>query len=306
MGCNTPFRLIIKGVPMEVPCRRCMGCRIAKRNYMSMLARFEVYSYHQNGMGSSFITLTYDDDNLPYNGSLDINESKKFIKRLRQYLVRHHFPTVKKNVFGELRDVPDFKYYICGEYGDKDGRPHYHAIIFGVPSNLMNEFVRHTWKKGLFKVSPINNARIRYCMKYMDKQYNTNSAYWNKDDVINDYTQPFSTWSHGIGTRFLLQHLDEIYSQGGIIQNGRLTRLSNYFNKKYGIDSQDFLRLYRSLSHEAFLNGFNSVRDYILSNRYNNELTFYKRNLLSGSASYQDYYKQAKLELESCSNSFKK
>jgi hypothetical protein len=62
---------------------------------------------------SVFVTLTYDDEHLPKNGSLDYGDFQKFMRRLRK----------KK---GSCR------FYMCGEYGDLNGRPHFHAALFGV------------------------------------------------------------------------------------------------------------------------------------------------------------------------------
>jgi hypothetical protein len=56
-----------------------------------------------------FITLTYNDEHLPEEG-LRPEDVTKYLKRLR-----HHI---------------DFRYYICGEYGERNGRSHYHGIIF--------------------------------------------------------------------------------------------------------------------------------------------------------------------------------
>ena len=46
---------------LEVPCGKCIGCRIAKRKEWSLRMLHEL-TYHPQ---SSFITLTYDDYNLP-------------------------------------------------------------------------------------------------------------------------------------------------------------------------------------------------------------------------------------------------
>ena len=61
-----------------------------------------------------FITLTYNDEHLPYDGSLTKPHFQKFMKRYR------------KNVSTPIR------YFMAGEYGPSVGaRPHYHACIFG-------------------------------------------------------------------------------------------------------------------------------------------------------------------------------
>lgn len=62
---------------------------------------------------NSFITLTYSDEHLPVTGSLDKTVLSKTFRKMRDYGFR-------------------FKYFACGEYGEEFGRPHYHAILFGL------------------------------------------------------------------------------------------------------------------------------------------------------------------------------
>lgn len=65
---------------------------------------------------NSFVTLTYSPENLPKDQSITKDELQRFFKRLRKKLS-------KKGV--------QIRYFACGEYGEKNNRPHYHAIIFG-------------------------------------------------------------------------------------------------------------------------------------------------------------------------------
>ena len=72
MYCVQPItiQVPIKGIKafqdLEVPCGRCIGCRIAKRKEWSLRMLHEL-TYHPQ---SSFITLTYDDYHLPTDNSL--------------------------------------------------------------------------------------------------------------------------------------------------------------------------------------------------------------------------------------------
>lgn len=62
-----------------------------------------------------FITLTYDKKHLPGDYSVDVKHWQDFMKRYRFSL---NDPGHK------------LRFYMCGEYGEKNLRPHYHAIIF--------------------------------------------------------------------------------------------------------------------------------------------------------------------------------
>lgn len=61
---------------------------------------------------NSFLTLTYDDEHLPDDHSLNVRHWQLFAKRLRKRL-------------------GPFRFIHCGEYGEEKLRPHYHACLFG-------------------------------------------------------------------------------------------------------------------------------------------------------------------------------
>ena len=95
--------------PIIIPCGQCSGCRLDRS------ADFAVRCVHESRMHNKncFITLTYDDDHLPKYDDLVYDHFQSFMKNLR-----HECP-------------PGLKFYMCGEYGDKTQRPHYHALVFG-------------------------------------------------------------------------------------------------------------------------------------------------------------------------------
>ena len=96
------------------PCGQCMACRLNKQREKAMRIGHEL-QYHKE---SVFITLTYDPEHLPENGSLVKSDVQKFLKRLRKRL-----------------GVERVRYFLCGEYGELGNRPHYHLIVFGLSYN---------------------------------------------------------------------------------------------------------------------------------------------------------------------------
>lgn len=110
---------------MEVPCGQCYGCKLERSRQWAIRIIKEQKEWKDN----SFITLTYDPENLPENGSLNKIHFKNFIKRLR-----HHFSEQRENPETNRlkRYYKTIRYFHCGEYGDKNKRPHYHAILFNV------------------------------------------------------------------------------------------------------------------------------------------------------------------------------
>lgn len=69
---------------------------------------------------SCFVTLTYNDDHIPEGGTLNPDDTKLFLKRLRK-------------AYHPLK----LRYYLVGEYGDRTLRPHYHIALFGVPPDAV-------------------------------------------------------------------------------------------------------------------------------------------------------------------------
>lgn len=65
---------------------------------------------------NAFVTLTYDEDHVPTDGSLRPGDLQGWLKRFRKAI--------------EPRRV---RYYAVGEYGEQTGRPHYHVALFGWP-----------------------------------------------------------------------------------------------------------------------------------------------------------------------------
>jgi len=96
-------------LPLTIPCGHCIGCLLERSKQWAIRCVHEA-SLHKN---NSFITLTYNDKNLPKYKTLQKKHFQLFMKRLR-----------KK--YGS-----NIRFFHCGEYGDKYQRPHYHACIFG-------------------------------------------------------------------------------------------------------------------------------------------------------------------------------
>ena len=133
MYCYKPITIQIRQTgksfesPLEVPCGKCLGCRIAKRQEWSLRMLHEL-NYHKE---SVFLTLTYNDYYVPSHGGLSIPELQNFFKRVRKAL-----ECQKRSI----------KYFACGEYGEQNMRPHYHAIVFGLGLNEYDkQLVRNQW-----------------------------------------------------------------------------------------------------------------------------------------------------------------
>ncbi|WGL31450.1 replication initiator protein [Dipodfec virus UOA04_Rod_1057] len=193
----------------------------------------------------SFVTLTYNDFSVPLSSlaspsslpryTLCKKDLQDFFKRLRKRL-------------GKEKKI---KYYACGEYGGKTGRPHYHVIIFGCSDFKV---INQSWAKGFIKVLPFDISSIRYIAGYIQKTGRTS-------DIVRSYKSaglqpPFKTQSTGIGKRYAIAHDSLLRTNLSVFHFGRRYSIPRYYRKLLGISE---------LHYETLLDGrFQSLFIYFL------------------------------------------
>lgn len=192
-----------------VPCGQCVGCRL---EYSRQWAMRCVHEFETAGRVGSFITLTYNPDNLPPDGKVHKDHVQKFFKRLR-----------KK--FGN-----GIRFFACGEYGHNFKRPHYHAIIFGLQfTDLMIHTVKHgyqyyrsptlerLWPYGFSLVGNVTFESAAYVARYVFKK--------QKGDDVDDSLQPFVLMSRmpGLGHDWYNKYKSQIYPNDFIVIRDGIT-----------------------------------------------------------------------------------
>ena len=187
MTCTRPIKLKDRNHfngGLEVPCGKCRACRIARAREWATRIMHET-EYHQE---NTFLTLTYSKENLPTSLSLDKSELQKFFKRLRK---------------GIEVDGKKIKYFACGEYGETYGRPHFHAIIFGLPINFNWTWY---WTKGFIKAGTVTYDSARYVADYIQKAVLGEKA----DEAYKGKQPPFQLFSKGLGASFALENAERL------------------------------------------------------------------------------------------------
>ncbi len=183
------------GIDASVACGQCFGCRLERSRIWAARCMHEASLYEDN----CFITLTYDDVHLPYGGTL----------------VKHHFVDFIKRLRGRVFPLK-FRYYMCGEYGDENGRPHYHAILFGFrfPDAVLqgnregypifcSELLGEVWEHGFHEIGSVSFESCAYVARYIMKKVNGRNAdaHYATDIYLGDYlffrTPEYSTMSRG-------------------------------------------------------------------------------------------------------------
>jgi len=191
---------------MTVPCGKCAGCHKQRTQSWGIRAMHEALLNDQN----SFITLSYNDKHLPPAGSLKPEDFTLFMKRLRQHC-----------------EPKKIRYLMCGEYGEKKERPHYHLLLFGyqfpdlklyrITKNgdiLYNSAQLHKiWGKGFAPIGNVTLASSQYVAKYINKKPK------NKPDAVAPYNN--ASRNPGLGIPFLEKNWIQIYKHDMLRLDGR-------------------------------------------------------------------------------------
>lgn len=218
---------------IELPCGQCIGCRLERSRQWAVRCVHESKMHEFN----CFITLTYNDEHLPSDYSLNYKHYQDFMKRLRKH--------VKKPI----------SFYMCGEYGEDFSRPHYHAAIFGhtfadrelvgVSDAGSNVFrcptLEKLWGKGFAYVGELTFESSAYIARYIMKKITGDLADEHYKFVIPDTgeiiwrTPEFNRMSlkPAIGRRFLDAYPNDIYPHDRVILNGAKSKPPRYYDKVF-------------------------------------------------------------------------
>lgn len=130
---------------LAVPCGGCLGCRTARAREWTVRCTLE----QQDHEHTSWCTLTYDESNKP--PTLSKPHLAGWLKRLRARVAPHKV-----------------RFFASGEYGEQTQRPHYHAVLYGLPSDC--EEVQNSWPYGYVRTDKITPAAIAYVAGYSAKK----------------------------------------------------------------------------------------------------------------------------------------
>lgn len=197
-----------------------------------------------------FLTLTYSPELMPKDGSLCVRHFQLFMKRLRWRIGTHR----------------QIKFFHCGEYGERTGRPHYHACIFGYDfpdkvfykragsgdllfsSSLCDEL----WAKGFATIGAVTFESAAYVARYVMKkvQYGKEGRFISVDgvpgrtdvvtgEVLAELQPEYVTMSrggrdgHGVAYDWFQKYGNEVFPADEVIVRGKKARPPRYYSQIY-------------------------------------------------------------------------
>ena len=253
--------------PIRLPCGKCIGCRLEYSRVWAMRIMHE----SQMHVSSSFITLTFNDDYIDDNWSLDVKVFQRFMKRLRSRL-----PDVK------------LRFYHCGEYGDTFKRPHYHACLFGYDfpdrefykiSNgfrLYNsKFLDSVWGFGFCVIGDVTFESAAYVARYVTKKINGKPAFdhylHHLDTETGEFVhfaKEYATMSRnpGIGRDWYDKYaVSDVYAKDYCTIRGAKCMPPRYYDNVFEIEyPSDFERIKERRLLNADLNKDDNTRARLL------------------------------------------
>lgn len=201
---------------LTLPCGKCLGCRTAAARAWAIRCQLELQQ-HSN---AAFVTLTYDAKHLP--PTLQKRDLQLWLKRLRK--------SSRQNSAQPLR------FFGCGEYGETNKRPHYHAIIYGLkPAD--KQLVADTWAQGRTQVDHATARAIGYTAGYTNKkiEWNTGEPHERVDletGEVYTYQPAFTQMSRRPGIAAHVRQFHQSWRRHAI-HNGHQVPVPRYLHEAW-------------------------------------------------------------------------
>ena len=215
-----------------VGCGQCIECKLNYSRQWATRCMIEKQKYKPEEC--FFLTITYDDEHIHFSETYNketgeiITGATLFKEDMREFWdkVRHYYGYKETKDHGKTKKM---KYINAGEYGPATQRPHYHAIVFGLPLNIsqfkkvgMNNLNQPYWKseeleklwgKGNITIGELTWESVAYVARYTlkkalgkDKQY----------DLAQGRIPEYISMSKGIGKDFFMENYKSIYETDSV------------------------------------------------------------------------------------------
>lgn len=253
---------------LDIPCGKCLGCRLDKANEWAV----RMYLESKRWKNACFITLTYNEQNLPKDKKLHPRDITLFLKRLRKAEKGIEVWTNPKT----HKEEQPIRYLYCGEYGTKTKRPHYHMALFNyIPNDLkfyktsngsdeklyISQKIQKLWGKGFTPIGQMTYQSACYIARYVQKK-----AYSNEktDEFIRMSRMP------GLGISEWTDNKNMLKKTGNILVNIKnaikIKQLPRYFKKLWEAEDWYSFEEYRNnIKEKGKINAVERLKQYSTS-----------------------------------------
>lgn len=239
--CQHPITVHIEGEPIKMPCGHCRYCLQQKANRLAQQISLEyltspvvlycTLTYAPEHLPEANVTCTYADGfchqqinslhNFAYSTTYDNNllnshkiskyeKSKNYQSGIIPILCRSHVTNFLKKIrrYLQYRNLGQVRYYYCGEYGHKFGRPHYHALLFcksQAQAHQLEQAILTLWQYGHVDLQRARTACSSYLGSYLSGS--VHSKFGSRTTAY----PPFNSHSNRLGFKAVrLQYINNI------------------------------------------------------------------------------------------------
>lgn len=214
-------------------CEQCAGCRLRRSREWALRCMHEAQNHELN----SFVTLTYAES----PSSLVYRDFQLFMKRLRK---AHRSPV---------------RFFMCGEYGDQNWRPHFHALLFGVGFTdrkylgttgagfklFRSAGVERLWPYGMSSVGDVSFQSAGYVARYAFKKITGQAAvehYACVDVETGEVLRRVPEFAHmslkpGIGSVWYNDYKSQTFPRDYVVMRGKKFSVPRYYKRKFKRES---------------------------------------------------------------------
>lgn len=223
---------------LQLPCGRCIGCRLERSRQWAMRCMHEAKLSKQN----VFVTLTYADDKLPERGQLVYSDFQGFMKRTRKAF-----------------EPSKVRFYMCGEYGETTKRPHFHACLFGIDfddkeywrttesgsKSYRSAKLERLWGHGHCEAGEVTFESAAYIARYCVQKVVGDEAYYYyyRHDANGPYQQEpefnQASLKPGLGRGWYEKWRDDVFPHDYVVVNGQKVRPPKYYSKVFKKENPD-------------------------------------------------------------------
>lgn len=242
---------------VRVACGKCVGCQLDRSAAWSLRCQHEASLYDLN----CFVTLTYDDEHVPADGSLRYPDVQGFLKRLRARSPGDH-------------PGPDgrfpIRFFCAGEYGSQTERPHYHLLLFNFDFSdrkpvgkylYESETLADLWPHGLSSVGSVTPASASYVAQYCVKKLLPPAegdvpSFYGRWLAYGGRAREFVQMSRrpGLGSWWYQQFGSDVLPRDFVVDSsGKKHRVPRFYQERFRSGDESGFGLVKELREEAQL-----------------------------------------------------
>lgn len=291
---------------MLIPCGKCLACRLRMRQDWQTRMELEASGHEKSEIW--FATLTYDEEHVPgmiratgeiargignsWKPGSEAPETVSIL--LMEDIVLYHKKlrrrqeSASKEYWGK-----GLRYFYAGEYGEHTGRPHYHAIWYGLSIPDLkkmpgrnpywrSESLEKLWKYGQIIIAQATPETYGYVAGYVTKKMYAQDNIKYQELGLQP-PQAGQSRNPGLGMGWYNRNKDNLWDTDEIyLAGGKTAPIPRYFEKM--MEQEDAPRLWakkaerqrraiNALKLEAEQTSMNieqrrEVKDYVLRQKF--------------------------------------